>query len=271
MLKIAVTGCAGRMGREISSAIYSTDGVELAGGTEVSNSYAIGQGVFMLAGAGSGGPAVVDDLSKIIDDIDIVIDFTSPVATMKHFDLLADNGKSIVIGTTGLSPAMKDHMHSRAGDIRCVFAPNMSVGVNVMFRLVAEAVKIIGKEYDMEIIDIHHNKKKDAPSGTAERLAEICAKGAERDLEKVAVYGRHGETGERTKDEIGIMTLRAGDVVGEHTVIFAGPGERVEITHKAGSRMNFANGSVCAAKWLAGKEPGIYDMQDVLDLKIEEA
>jgi 4-hydroxy-tetrahydrodipicolinate reductase len=186
---------------------------------------------------------------------------------MNHFDIAANNGKAIVIGTTGFSAEEMERIKARSAEVRCVLAPNMSVGVNLMFKLVSEAARIIGSDYDIEIMEIHHNRKKDAPSGTAARLAEICARETGRDIEKAGVYGREGLTGERRKDEIGVMSLRAGDVVGEHTVIFGGTGERLEIAHKAGSRSNFAKGAVLAAIWLADKKPGIYDMQDVLGLK----
>jgi len=267
MLKIAVAGCGGRMGREISQIAHGADGVELVGGTERPSSPFIGSDLFTVAGIGSGGSKVVEDLSEIIDDIDALIDFTAPEATMSNFDIIAEKGKIMIIGTTGLTDEQKKHIKDNSGKARCVMAPNMSVGVNLMFKLVEEATKVIGSQYDIEIIDIHHNLKKDAPSGTAVRLGEICAKGTGRDMAKVGVYGRHGVTGERTKEEIAIMTLRAGDVVGEHTVIYAGQGERVEITHKAGSRKNFAVGAVRAVKWVSGKKMGLYDMQDVLGLR----
>ncbi len=267
MQKIAVMGCSGRMGVEVARAVIATDGVELAGCTEMKGHHAIGSDILALIGAGAGGPAISGNLNDIIDGIDAVIDFTAPEAAMKHFDIAADNGKAIVIGTTGLSAEAMDRIKTRSAEVRCVMAPNMSVGVNLMFKLVSEAARIIGSDYDIEITEIHHNRKKDAPSGTAARLAEICARETGRDIAKDAVYGREGLTGERRKDEIGVMSLRAGDVVGEHTVIFGGTGERLEIAHKAGSRSNFAKGAVLAAKWLADKKPGIYDMQDVLGLK----
>jgi len=267
MQKIAVMGCSGRMGVEVARAVLSTDGVELAGCTEAKGHQAVGADSLALIGEGSGGPAISDDLGKIISEVDAVIDFTAPTAAMNHFDIAADNGKAIVIGTTGFSAEEMERIKARSAEVRCVLAPNMSVGVNLMFKLVSEAARIIGSDYDIEIMEIHHNRKKDAPSGTAARLAEICARETGRNIEKAGVYGREGLTGERRKDEIGVMSLRAGDVVGEHTVIFGGTGERLEIAHKAGSRSNFARGAVLAAIWLADKKPGIYDMQDVLGLK----
>lgn len=255
------------MGTEICQIVMDTEGMELAGGTEAPGSPLIGMHLHAFVAGKTGGPDIKDDVSKIVDEIDVIIDFTVPGATIKNFDAIANKGKAIIIGTTGFSDEQLSHIQSRKGDVRCVIAPNMSVGVNLMFKLVAEAAKVIGKNYDMEIIDIHHNKKVDSPSGTAARLAEICARETGRDISKVGNYGRHGIVGERSKDEIGVMSFRAGDVVGEHTVMFAGPGERVEITHKAGSRSNFARGAVRAAQWITGQKPGIYDMQDVLGLR----
>jgi 4-hydroxy-tetrahydrodipicolinate reductase len=270
MTKIGVIGCAGRMGRTICRSVVEDPESELAGGTERPGHEAVEKPLSLIVSDGVWAgdvPKISGDLSKIIDDLDAVIDFSIPEATIANFDLAVETGTSIVIGTTGFSEKEIDHINSKGSKVRCVMAPNMSVGVNLMFKLVAEAAKAIGSDYDMEILDIHHNKKKDAPSGTAVRLAEICAHETGRDLAKTGVYGREGNVGERTKEEIGIMTFRAGDVVGEHTVMFAGPGERVEISHKAGSRSNFALGAVRAAKWLSEQKPGLYDMQDVLGLR----
>jgi 4-hydroxy-tetrahydrodipicolinate reductase len=269
MTKIGVIGCAGRMGRAICEAVVEDPETELAGGTERPGHELVGNPLSVIISDGGWKgevPVISDDLSKIIGDLDAVIDFSIPVATIANLDIAAETGTAIVIGTTGFSKREIDHIRSKSPEVRCVMAPNMSVGVILMFKLVAEAARAIGNDYDMEILDIHHNKKKDAPSGTAVRLAEICARETGRDLAKTGVYGREGNVGERTKEEIGIMTLRAGDVVGEHTVMFAGPGERVEISHKAGSRSNFALGAVRAAKWVTGQTPGLYDMQDVLGL-----
>lgn len=270
MTKIGVIGCAGRMGRTICESVVEDPDSVLAGGTERAGHEMVGNPISFINSDGGwvgGIPVITDDLSKIIGDLDAVIDFSVPEASIANFDLAAESGTSIIIGTTGFSETEINHIESKSSKVRCVMAPNMSVGVNLMFKLVAEAARIIGNDYDMEILDIHHNKKKDAPSGTAVRLAEICARETGRDLAKTGVYGREGNIGERRKEEIGIMTFRAGDVVGEHTVMFAGPGERVEISHKAGSRSNFARGAVLAAKWVTGKEPGLYDMQDVLGLR----
>ncbi|MBI5178360.1 MAG: 4-hydroxy-tetrahydrodipicolinate reductase [Nitrospinae bacterium] len=266
MLKVAVTGCAGRMGQEISRLVLDHPGMELAGGTVHAQHPLLGSPLLSLLGKGNAGPKIAASLKDIIGAIDVVIDFTAPSASLEHFNIVADAGKAIVVGTTGFSPEQKKQMESRANAVKCVTAPNMSVGVNVMFNLLAQAAKTL-KGYDIEIMEIHHNLKKDAPSGTAMRLAEICARETGRDLAKTGVYGREGIVGERKPDEIAVMSLRMGDVVGEHTVYFGGNGERVEITHKATSRKNFAAGAVRAAEWLPHQKNGFYDMQDVLGLK----
>lgn len=255
------------MGREIADSVIEADGLELAGGTEHKDHPAVGTGLLEQLGRKDGGPAISGDLKDIIDSADVVIDFTAPSASMEHFNLATDRGKAIVIGSTGFSSEQIAAIHGRSSEAHCVLAPNMSVGVNVMFKLAEEAAKAVGSDYDMEIVEIHHNRKKDSPSGTAARLAEICAAATKRDIETAAVYGRHGIVGERKPDEIGVMSLRAGDVVGEHTLIFGGPGERLEITHRAGSRKNFAIGATRAAGWVVKQKSGIYDMQDVLSLR----
>lgn len=267
MIKVIVTGAAGRMGREIAESVIATEGLELAGGTEHKDHPAIGTGILEMLGHKESGPAISGDLKDVIDIADVIIDFTSPSPSVDHFNLATDRGKAIVIGSTGFSKEQIAAIHSRSSEAHCVLAPNMSVGVNVMFKLAEEAAKVLGSDYDMEIVEIHHNKKKDAPSGTAARLAEICAEATKRDIEKVAMYGRHGIVGERKPEEISVMSLRAGDVVGEHTLIFGGPGERLEITHRAGSRKNFAMGATRAAEWVVKQKTGIYDMQDVLSLR----
>ena len=266
-IRVGVTGIAGRMGREIANCILENPALSLAGGTERPGHPLIGADAFGPLGRGAGGPKIASHLKETINDVDVIIDFSTPEATMEHFAICRAAGKGIVIGTTGFSAEQVKEMDSHKAAIRCVRAPNMSIGVNVLFKVLADTARILGKSYDIEIMEIHHNLKKDSPSGTAMRLAEICARETGRDLDKVGVYGRHGITGERTKDEIAVMTLRMGDVVGEHTVYFAGQGERVELTHKATSRRNFAAGAVRAAEWLPGQNNGMYDMQDVLGLK----
>lgn len=267
IVRVGVTGIAGRMGQEIARCVLENPALKLAGGTERPGHPLIGADAFGPLGRGTGGPKIAAHLKEIINDVDVIVDFSTPEATMEHHAVCRAAGKGIVIGTTGFSAAQVKEMDSHRDAIRCVRAPNMSIGVNVLFKVLADTARILGKTYDIEIMEIHHNLKKDSPSGTAMRLAEICARETGRDLDKVGVYGRHGITGERTKDEIAVMTLRMGDVVGEHTVYFAGQGERVELTHKATSRRNFAAGAVCAAEWLAGRNNGLYDMQDVLGLK----
>lgn len=267
MIKVIVAGTAGRMGQEVAKGVIAAEGMELVGGTEHKDHPAIGSRLLEMLGHTNGGPTITGDLNEVIDMADVVIDFTSPPAAFEHFNLAADRGKAIVIGTTGFSKEQSASINGRKNEVRCVLAPNMSVGVNVMFKLAEEAAKVLGSDYDMEIVEIHHNLKKDSPSGTAARLSEICAEATGRDLDKVAVYGRHGMVGERKPEQIAVMSLRAGDVVGEHTLIFGGPGERLEITHRAGSRKNFALGAIRAAGWVVKQKPGIYDMQDVLSLR----
>jgi len=202
-----------------------------------------------------------------MDDFDVLIDFTEPKATLANLAQCAVKGKAMVSGTTGLSEIERNELKSFGEVMPLVFASNMSVGVNLCFKLLAEAAKALGEDYDVEIIEAHHHHKVDSPSGTALSMGEVVADALGRDLRQCAVYGREGQIGARTKEEIGFVTIRAGDVVGDHTVLFATEGERIEITHKASSRMTFAKGAVRAAGWLAGKENGLYDMPDVLRLR----
>jgi 4-hydroxy-tetrahydrodipicolinate reductase len=220
-----------------------------------------------VAGVGKLNVSISHSLTKVVDDFDVVIDFTGPEATMIHLDICREHGKKMVIGTTGLNDEQKARIDAAAKDIGIVFAPNMSVGVNLCFKLLELAARVMGEGADIEIIEAHHRHKVDAPSGTALRMGEVVAETLGRDLKEVAVYGREGQTGARDPKTIGFETIRAGDVVGEHTVWFATEGERVEIVHKASSRMTFANGAARAAAWLEGKTNGRFDMQDVLDLR----
>jgi len=252
MLKISVCGAAGRMGRMIIERVVSDGETELAGAVEAKGSPAVGQR--------AGNAVITDDCGAAVKISDVVIDFTSPQATLQHLESCMKEKKGIVIGTTGLSEKDIEKIKDAAKAIPVVFAPNMSVGVNLLFKLVSEIAAAV-PNYDVEIVEAHHNQKKDAPSGTALKIADIISK----ELGLPQVYGRHGITGPRKK-EIGIHAVRAGDIVGEHTVIFAGPGERIELIHRAHSRDNFAVGAVMAAKWLAGKKPGLYSMKDVLGL-----
>jgi len=205
-----------------------------------------------------------DDLAAVIDDFDVLIDFTAPAVTLDNLALCRRHGKSIVIGTTGFSDEQKQQIQDAAQDIGVVFAPNMSVGVNLCLKLLDVAARALGESVDIEIIEAHHRHKVDAPSGTALRMGEVVADALGRNLKECAVYGREGNTGARERSTIGFETIRAGDIVGEHTVMFAAEGERVEITHKASSRMTFASGAIRAAGWVAGQPNGLYDMPDVL-------
>jgi len=267
MSNIAVTGAAGRMGKALIEACELTDGATLVAAIERAGSSLIGADAGELAGIGKKSVAVVDDPHAVADKFDVLIDFTTPESTMNNLEVCRKSGKRLVIGTTGLSDDQKQQISQAANEIAIVFAPNMSVGVNLCLKLLDLAARAMNDDIDIEIIEAHHRDKVDAPSGTALAMGEVVAKALNRDLKQVAVYGREGRTGERDRNTIGFETIRAGDIVGEHTVMFAGIGERVEITHKASSRMTFAKGAVRAAKWLMTKEKGLYDMQDVLGFR----
>jgi 4-hydroxy-tetrahydrodipicolinate reductase len=212
------------------------------------------------------GVAIVDDLAKALPGADVVVDFTSHEASARHAEACAEAGVALVIGSTGFTPEAKARVAAAARRVPVVLSPNMSVGVNVLFELVRQAAAVLGDAYDVEIVEIHHNKKRDAPSGTAVRLGEVAAEALGRDPKDALAYARHGILGERPPWQIGVQTLRGGDVVGEHTVYFCGEGERLELTHRATSRDQFARGAVRAARWIAGRPAGLYDMADVLGL-----
>ncbi|WP_188859116.1 4-hydroxy-tetrahydrodipicolinate reductase [Marinobacterium nitratireducens] len=267
MIRVAVTGAAGRMGKTNIEALQLAEGVELSAAIVEPGSSLIGADAGELAGVGRLGVALVADLTSVLDDFDVLIDFTTPQATMENVALCAQHGKKIVIGTTGLTESQKSELKLRGRQIPIMFAPNMSVGVNVCFKVLDLIARTLGDDYDIEVIEAHHRHKVDSPSGTALRLGEVVADALGRDLKECAVYGREGQIGPRTRKEIGFETIRAGDVVGDHTVLFATEGERIELTHKASSRMTFAKGAVRAARWLGEQEPGLYDMQDVLGLR----
>jgi len=220
-----------------------------------------------LAGCGTLGVNITDSLEQALSRSDVLIDFTFPTVSLANAAICARMGKKMVIGSTGFTPDQRSRMEAYSKDIPVVLAPNMSVGVNACFKLLKEAASILGDGFDVEIVELHHNKKKDSPSGTAVRMGEVVAEALGRDYNQVANYHREGMCGERTKEEIGMQTVRGGDIVGEHTVYFIGMGERIEITHRAMSRDMFARGAVRAANWLGDKQPGMYDMQDVLGLK----
>ncbi len=267
MNRIIVTGATGRMGGRIIALLKEYSDLQLAGALEKKGSKDIGRDIGLLLGAGEIKVQLSDVLENIIADGDIVIDFTVPVATMQHAKIAAENGKAMVIGTTGFSKDEIEVLRELSAGIPVVLAPNMSVGVNLLFKVLKDVAIVLGDDYDIEIIEAHHRMKKDAPSGTALKMAEVIADAVKRNLDEVGVYARKGIIGERTKKEIGIQTIRAGDIVGEHTVLFGGLGERIEITHKASSRDTFARGALKAARWVADRRPGLYDMQDVLGLK----
>ena len=267
MTRIAVTGAAGRMGRQIIEAIQAHDGVTLGAALERPGSTLVGVDAGELAGVGKLGVAIADSIEAAAADFDVLIDFTLPEVTVANVAACRAAGKQMVIGTTGLDDAQKQQLADAAEEIAIVFAPNMSVGVNLSLKLLELAASVLGDDVDVEIIEAHHRHKIDAPSGTALAMGETVAKALGRDLKECAVYGREGRTGERDPKTIGFETIRAGDIVGDHTVLFAGIGERIEITHKASSRMTFAKGAVRAAAWLAQHPKGLFDMQDVLGLK----
>jgi len=260
VIKVAVAGAKGRMGSLIANLILKDSDFELVGVTEKPNSDAIGKEFCP-------GVKFSPSLKGISKKPQVLIDFTTLKATLYNLKEAEDLGVSMVIGTTGFSEGEVEEIRKASQKIPIVFSPNMSLGVNLLFKLVAEVAKALkGKDYDAEIFEIHHRFKKDAPSGTALRLAEIVAKEMGRNLSEVAVYGRKGQVGERKPEEIGILSSRMGDVVGEHTVYFATLGERLELTHRASSRETFARGALVAAKWVVGKEPGLYTMFDVLGI-----
>ncbi|MGF1643827.1 MAG: 4-hydroxy-tetrahydrodipicolinate reductase [Thiotrichales bacterium] len=266
MTRIAIVGAAGRMGRTLIQACQQDAGCQLSAATEHAEHSLLGADAGELAGVGRLGVALVATLEEA-PDFDVLIDFTRPEATLEHLAFCESQRRAIVIGTTGFDAAGKARIAAAARAIPVVFAPNMSVGVNLSLKLLDLAARVLGNEFDVEIIEAHHRHKIDAPSGTALRMGEVVAAALGRDLEHCAVYGREGVTGARSRETIGFATVRAGDIVGDHTVLFAGDGERVEITHKASSRMTFAKGAVRAAKWLESKSSGLYDMQDVLGLR----
>lgn len=266
-IRIAVAGVSGRMGRTLVQAVAETPGLVLGSATERPDSSLVGVDAGDLAGLDPLGVTVARDLEAVVDGFDCLIDFTTPAATMKHLEVCRAAGKRMVIGTTGLDNGQRAAVAAAGAEIGIVFAPNMSVGVNLCLKLLDIAARVLGDEVDVEIIEAHHRHKVDAPSGTALRMGEVVAAALGRDLQEVAVFGREGQTGARERRTIGFETIRAGDIVGEHSVWFAADGERVEISHKASSRMTFARGALRAAAWLADRRPGLYDMQDVLGLQ----
>ena len=267
MTKVIVAGAAGRMGRRIIDMIIRSEEVDLAGAFEHPHSPAIGEDAGQVAGTGMSGVTIAGSLKEIIDSGDVVIDFTSPQATLENIRTISQSGLAMVIGSTGISGDILTEVRDLAKGIRCVLAPNMSIGMNVMFKIAGQMAGILGDNFDIEVLEAHHRHKNDAPSGTALRLGEILADSVNRDFDKVAVYERKGIIGGRTDQEIGMQTLRAGDITGDHMVMFAGSGERLELIHRAHNRDNFARGAVKAASWIVKQPAGMYDMQDVLGLR----
>ena len=266
MMKVIIAGAAGRMGKRIAEMVDSHPDLVYTAGFEAAGSPFVGTDAGEIAGLGKNGVIIGEGLESVIDKGDVIIDFTFHKATVEFARTAAKHGKAMVIGTTGLSSEELDEIRDLSAGFPCVQAPNMSVCVNVLFKLVKKTAEILGDDYDVEIVEAHHSRKKDAPSGTALKLGELAAEGVGRNLQDVGVYERSGIVGERKAHEIGIQSVRAADIVGEHTVYFAAKGERLELTHRAHTRDHFARGASIAAAWLEGKPNGMYSMFDVLDL-----
>jgi len=267
MMNVIIAGAAGRMGQRIGSMVSAHPNLIYSGGFEAPGNSAIGADAGELSGFGKNGVIIGEGLESVIEDGNVVIDFTFHKATVEFARIAAEHGTAMVIGTTGLTAEELREIEKLSEYFPCVQAPNMSVCVNVLFKLVKKTAAILGDDYDIEILESHHNKKKDAPSGTALKLGELAAEGVGRRLEDVGVFERSGIVGERKANEIGIQSIRAADIVGEHTVFFAGLGERLELSHRAHTRDHFAHGACTAAAWLEGKPNGMYSMFDVLNLQ----
>ena len=264
-LQIAIAGAGGRMGRALLEAVGSVANSKICAALEHIASPLLGQDAGVLS-ANAAGLIIAADIDSALTHADVLIDFTCPEATLRHIAACRKQGVNLVIGTTGFSADEKRQIEAASKDIAIVFAPNMSVGVNVMLKLVALATKALHQQYDIEIIETHHQMKVDAPSGTALKMGEVAAAAIGKSLDEIAVYARHGNTGERKRGTIGFSAVRGGDIIGEHTVMFAGTGERIEISHKSSSRTNYAEGATRAAVFLADKKNGLYGMPDVLGL-----
>ena len=265
-MRIAIAGSSGRMGRMLVETVLKAEDMQLAAALDVAGSAYLGKDAGELVGAPCG-VSIRADIDAALAGADFLIDFTRPAGTLAHLASCRKLGVAMVIGTTGMEAEHKRQIQEAARDIPIVFAPNMAVGVNLVFKLLDTAARVLAQGYDIEVIEAHHRHKVDAPSGTALRMGEVVAAALGRELKQCAVYGREGVTGERDPSTIGFATVRGGDIVGDHTVLFAGTGERVEITHKAASRMPYALGSLRAARFLNGRSNGLYDMQDVLGLR----
>jgi len=267
MINVIVAGAAGRMGCRLLALIRDSTVLTLSGAIEGKGHRALGSDAGEIAGCGHAGVPITDDFTALLDRGEVVVDFSAPEATVHHLRAMAKHRRAMVIGTTGFSALQLEELQSLASQTPCVLSPNMSVGVNLICKVIGEMAKTLGDEYDIEVIEAHHRQKKDAPSGTALKMAEVLAKAVGRDLSQVGVYARKGMVGERKKGEIGIQTIRAGDIVGDHTILFGGMGERIEVTHRASSRDTFAGGALRAAQWVVRQPPGLYDMMDVLGLR----
>jgi len=264
LIKAGVVGVEGKMGARILSLLINNNQFEVVGATEIAGSLALGKDIGTLTANAKQGTEVKDNIADAFKDTDGIIDFSSPASTLQTAEYAAKNCKALVIGTTGFSDKQKKSLLKLAQSFPCVFSPNMSVGVNVMFEMSKKLTELLGNDFDIEILEVHHRNKKDSPSGTALKIAEVVSQSLNKNLSDIAVYSRHGNIGERKKGEIGIQTLRGGDVVGEHSLIFYGDGERIEFTHKASSRDTFARGAIRALKWVSDRPAGLYSMKDVL-------
>lgn len=266
MIRVAVAGVAGRMGSRVAQILGEEEGVELAGGFEFAGHPLVGKDLSEAIGGSLTGKKIGGRIEEVLGSADVIIDFTNAVSSLENLRAASARAVPMVIGSTGFTAEQLDQARGLAAKVPCVISPNMSVGVNILFKIVSEAARLLGDSYDIEIVEAHHRFKKDAPSGTALKLARIVASSLGRDLDEVGVYARHGMTGERTGTEIGIQTIRGGDITGEHTVIFASLGERIELAHKAHNRDNFARGAVRAARWVVTQPHGVYEMSDVLGI-----
>jgi 4-hydroxy-tetrahydrodipicolinate reductase len=265
-MKIAIAGASGRMGKMLIETVLATPDAQLVGALDIAGSPSIGQDAGAMLGQKTG-VLITSNLKEGLVDAEYLIDFTRPEGTLEHLKVATELGVKMIIGTTGLDEAQKETLSQAGKKLALVFAPNMSVGVNATFKLLEVAAKILNEGYDIEVIEAHHKHKVDAPSGTALRMGEVIADALGKNLKDCAVYAREGHTGEREPGSIGFATIRGGDIVGDHTVLFAGEGERIEITHKSSSRLSYAQGSIRAARFLKDQSTGMFDMQDILGLK----
>ena len=264
MISVIIDGACGRMGKMIAQGVVTQDDMQLVGAIEYSGHPQLGEDVGEVAGVGTIGVPISNNLSETLDKADVVVEFTAPSASIEHLRNVVDAGKTMVLATTGFTEAELAEVRELAQNTPCVMAPNMSVGVNVMLQAIQLVAKALGDDYDVEVIEAHHNQKADSPSGTALRIAEVLAEALDRNLAEVGVYGRHGIVGARPEKEIGIHAIRGGDISGDHTVLYAGAGERIEITHRAHTREAFAKGAIRAARWVVNAPKGLHDISEVL-------